>query len=158
LNPPPPTPTRKTLCLAVTVAAPVILGRLAAGGGLILATRDRIVWRMHHDTPRLKFLHQQANRTHLPQKPNALASEMPHSPHNYVPIILTRETASGRSKKHFLHDCELAPGRDATERLLRIWKLRGAFVVGLLRLVILGEREQETGHRSLAGAECTFCQ
>ncbi|KLO15110.1 hypothetical protein SCHPADRAFT_938975 [Schizopora paradoxa] len=118
----------------------LVVGGVAAGG-LILATRDRTVWRMR--ISRLKLPHQQVNRIQLPRKPNAPVTEMHHAPSTYGPAILTLETASGRSKKHFLHDCELSPGRDATEMHLRVKKLRGAFVVRLPRSIILGEREKD---------------
>ncbi len=121
-------------------SAGLVVGGIAAGG-LILATRDRTVWRVR--ISRLKLPHQQTNRTHLPRKPNAPVTEIRHAPPNYGPAILTLETASGRSKKHFLHDCELGPGRDATEMLLRVKKLRGAFVMRLPRSIILGEREKD---------------
>lgn len=132
-------------------SAGLIAGGVAAGG-LVLAARDRTVWRMRISRPSLKLPHQQPNRTHLPPKPNAPVTELAHAPASYGPAVLTLETASGRSKKYFLHDCELGPGRDATEMLLRVQKLRGAFVVGLPRSVILGEPEKDIIVPSSPGA------
>ena len=108
----------------------LVVGGVLAGG-LIMASRDRTVWRMR------------LSRLSAPNVRRAM-------PVHEAPVVLTLETASGRSKNYMLKNCELAPGRDATEMLLRIQGIRGGFLVNLPRSVILGEKEDDFARNSAA--------
>ncbi|THH02051.1 hypothetical protein EW145_g6808 [Phellinidium pouzarii] len=79
-------------------------------GSLILASRDRIVWRP-------------------PPRP---------SPGAQTINVLSLETASGHSKRFLLRDCTLAPGRDLSELFLRAGSVRGHFVLTFGNARVLG--------------------
>ena len=115
----------------------------AVAGGFIMASRDRTVWRMR--ILRLATSSNRPSHSNIPFKSTSPPSKLSHasSASLYGPPVLSLETGSGRTRRFFMRDCELAPGRDLTELILRIRGVRIHFWSGLNGAKVLGLREGE---------------
>lgn len=97
----------------------VLVGSAAAA--YILASRDRIVWRM-----RIKRM------SLSPHAPPSRASSRPLAISEPINVLVL-ETASGRTKRFRMQDCHLLPGRHLGEFAMRISGIRGQFAISLHR-------------------------
>ncbi|KAH8115178.1 hypothetical protein DFH11DRAFT_88737 [Phellopilus nigrolimitatus] len=100
-------------------------------GALILASRDRTVWRLIIKRVPLASLPPARSGMQLPPRLSKGAKSQTIN-------ILTLETASGRAKRFLMRDCDLVPARDLSEVYLRINGVRGYFWLGLNRAKVLG--------------------
>ncbi|KAI5123824.1 hypothetical protein M0805_009116 [Coniferiporia weirii] len=105
-----------------------------AAGALILASRDRTVWRVCLRRVPLSSL--PPSRSGM--QPLPLPSAGPEVSGSDAIVVLTLETGSGRSKRFLMRDCTLAPGRDLSELYLRALGVRGNFILSLGNARVVG--------------------
>ena len=121
-------------------------GQLLAGavvGGMIMASRDRTVWKMQLKQIPIVVASKSKTATSRGNIPPHTVKHT-HIPPRPVQATLTLSTASGRSKRFHVHDCLLSAGRDPTEVILRVAGLRGHWWIGLNGSKVLGLNEAET--------------
>lgn len=104
----------------------VVVG--AAAGALILASRDRTIWRLR------------VRRVPINSLPPGRAGVRlsPASSEVQMINVLTLESGSGRTKRFLVRDCVLMPGRDLSELFLSIGGIRGRFVLGINGAHVVG--------------------
>lgn len=121
----------------------IIVGIGAAA--LILASRDRTVWRLR--ALRVPFSSLPPGRGGVRPQATALTSKAADDI-----MLLALETASGgRARRFLLHECTLAPGRDLSELYLRVPGIRGQFILGLNSARVMGLRAAEINSQNDLG-------
>lgn len=114
---------------------------------LILASRDRTVWRLRALRVPLSSLPPGKGGIR-PQAPsnvsqNANASASANDNNNIVTLLALETASGGRQRRFLLHDCTLVPGRNLSELYLNVPSIRGHFIVNMNRARVLGLRATE---------------
>ncbi|KAL5521346.1 hypothetical protein ACEPAG_9271 [Sanghuangporus baumii] len=133
-SPPPPSDPNERLELRplwqrlAFSAFEITLGVTA--GALILASRDRIVWRLRIQRVPISSL--PPGRPGMKPAPSASSSSQKIN-------VLVLDTASGRKKRFLMRDCMLAPGRDLSELAVSVTDIKTRFMLSMNRARVLGQ-------------------
>ncbi|KAL5483249.1 hypothetical protein ACEPAI_8479 [Sanghuangporus weigelae] len=97
-------------------------------GALILASRDRVVWRLRIQRVPINSL--PPGRPGMKPAPSSSSSSQNIN-------VLVLETASGRTKRFLMRDCMLGPGRDLSELAVSVTDIKTRFMLSMNRARVL---------------------
>lgn len=100
-----------------------------SAGAVILASRDRTVWRV---------LVRRVPLSALPPGRPGMRPPPSSSSASRTVNVLSLESGSGRTKRYLMRDCTLSSGRDHSELFLNINGIRGNFVLAMNGARVLG--------------------
>ncbi|KAL5531940.1 hypothetical protein ACEPAF_5503 [Sanghuangporus sanghuang] len=99
-------------------------------GALILASRDRVVWRLR--VQRVPISSLPPSRSGMKPPPASSSSSQKIN-------VLVLDTASGRKKRFLMRDCMLEPGRDLSELAVSVTEIKTRFMLSMNRARVLGQ-------------------